>query len=282
MTIIIRDLVDADLPAADAILKLAFRSPVSRLEDLGLYRQIQPDGWFVAAQAEHPVGMVGAANYGACAHIGMMAVHPRAQRQGIGLALMQFILARLEQQQVPGVTLDASAAGRPLYEKLGFIPFDETLIFQRTGEFSLPEQPARLQPITVRELDELVQADTPAFGANRRKVFEVLLRAFPGRAFLRRDDLGRLGGYLFAQSNRIGPWVMLQPEGADALLRAALTLPFAGIVSMAVPEANRAALDLLQRSGFEPVRTNRHMGRGMHTPPGQRQQVYAQTSLAVG
>jgi len=282
MTISIRDLVDADLEMADAILKLAFRSSISRLYDLWLYRQIQPDGWFVASQEEHLIGTVGATNYGTCAHVGLMAVHPDVQRQGVGFALMQFILARLEQQQVPKVLLDASEIGRPLYDKLGFVAYDETFVFQRNSNFAILERTPHIQTLSVRELDELVQWDTDVFGANRRRVFQVLLDVFPERAFMQRDEEGRLMGYVFAQKNRIGPWVMLQSCNAEELLRAALVLPYEETISVTVPAVNREAIELLQRYGFERVRTNRHMGRGVSGPPGRRQKICAQTSLAVG
>ena len=282
MTISIRDLVDADLEMADAILKLAFRSSISRLYDLWLYRQIQPDGWFVASQGKHLIGTVGATNYGAFAHVGLMAVHPDVQRQGVGFALMQFILARLEQQQVPKVLLDASEIGRPLYDKLGFVAYDETFVFQRNSNFAIRERAPHIQTLSVRELDELVQWDTDVFGANRRRVFQVLLDVFPERALMQRDEEGRLMGYVFAQKNRIGPWVMLQSCNAEELLRAALVLPYEETISVTVPAVNREAIELLQRYGFERVRTNRHMGRGVSGPPGQRQKIYAQTSLAVG
>jgi GNAT superfamily N-acetyltransferase len=289
-TVSIRDLADADLEAADAMLKLAFRGPVSRLDDLRLYRQIQPDGWFAAFQEGRLVGTVGATNYGALAHVGLMAIHPDAQGQGIGFALMQFLLARLE-QQVPMVLLDASEVGRPLYDKLGFVAYDETFMFQRQSGArpagagmmnAMPERAPHIQPISVRELDELVQWDTDIFGANRRKVFQVLLDVFPKRAFMQRDADGRLMGYLFVQKNRIGPWVMLQSCNSEELLQAALALPYEETLSVAVPSVNREAIELLQRHGFEQVRTNQHMGKGKGGPPGQRQKIYAQTSLAVG
>lgn len=282
MTIFIRDLADADMETADAMLKLAFRNSVSRLHDLELYRQIQPDGWFVALQEERLVGMVGATHYGAFAHVGLMAVHPDVQRQGIGFTLMQFLLTRLEQQQVPLVLLDASKMGRPLYDKLGFVAYDETLVFQRQSNAATLARPPHIQAISTRELDELVQWDTDVFGANRRKVFQVLLDHFPGRAFTQRDADGRLMGYLFAQENRIGPWVMLQPCSAEELLQAALALPYEETVTVAVPAGNQEAIKLLQRHGFEQVRANRHMGKGPGEPPGQRQKIYAQTSLALG
>jgi ribosomal protein S18 acetylase RimI-like enzyme len=282
MTISIRPLADADLETVDAILKLAFQSSISRLHDLRLYRQIQPDGWFVASHEEHLIGMVGATNYETFAHVGLMAVHPDAHRQGTGYALMQFILARLEQQGVSEVWLDASDAGRPLYDKLGFVAFDETFVFQGDSNSALVERSPYIQTISMQKLDELVQGDTDVFGANRRRVFRVLLDAFPQRAFMQRDEAGRVMGYVFAQNNRIGPWVMFQSGSAEDLLRAALALPYEETISVTVPAVNQEALELLQRYGFERVRTNRHMARGISGPPGQRQKIYAQTSLALG
>jgi ribosomal protein S18 acetylase RimI-like enzyme len=282
MSISIRELVDADLETADAILKLAFRGSTSRLYDLQLYRHIQPDGWFVASQEEQLIGMVGATNYGTFAHVGLMAVHPAAQRQGVGIALMQFILARLEEQQVSEVWLDASVAGRPLYDKLGFVAYDETFLFQRNNPSAIPEQSPHIQILSKRELDELIPVDTDVFGANRRKVFQVLVEAFPERAFMQRDEAGRLLGYIFAQNNRIGPCVMLQSGCAEELLRAALALPYEEPITVTVPAVNLEALKLLQRFGFERVRINRHMGRGINGPHGQREKIYAQTSLALG
>ena len=282
MNISIRPLADTDLETADTILKLAFRSPASRLHDLRLYRKIQPDGWFLASQQERPVGTVGATNYGAFAHVGLMAVHPDAQRQGVGLALMQFLLDRLDRQQVPLVLLDASEMGQPLYDKLGFVAYDETLIFQRPGNSPTRDRPANIQCISARNLDELVQWDIRFFGADRRKVFQALVAVYPERAFLLRDESGQIEGYLFAQKNRIGPWVMRRSNHAGALLQAALALPYEETASAAVPAVNQEAIALLQSQGFEHVRTNRHMGRGPGEPPGQRKQIYAQASLAIG
>ena len=282
MSISIRPLADPDLEAADTIVKLAFRSTGSRRNDLQLYRKIQPDGWFLATQQDHPVGMVGATKYGAFAHVGLMAVHPDVQRQGVGFALMQFILARLEQQHVPLVTLDASEMGRPLYDKLGFVPYDETLMFQRHGNSTRLDRPANVQSISRRDLDELALWDCTIFGANRYKVLQVLLAYFPERAFMLRDETGQAAGYLFAQRNRIGPWVMRPSQNAEVLLQAALTLPYEETVSLAVPAMNREVIALLLRHGFEQVRANCHMGRGQGEPPGQREQIYAQASLAIG
>jgi GNAT superfamily N-acetyltransferase len=277
----IRPLQDIHLPAADEVLRLAFRGSASRLEDLRLYRRIQPEGWFAAFQQERLVGMVGAACYGAFAHVGLMAVRPDCQRQGLGRLLMEFLLDRLEQQHIPLVTLDASAAGRPLYERLGFVACDDTLVLERPLNEPVPE-PAGGQPLSSVALAELAEADAPVFGADRRNVFQTLGEFFPGRTFVQRDEQGRLSGWLCAQGSRLGPWVILRPERAGALLQAALALPYAGPLSVTVPSGNRPALELLGRHGFVPVRKNTHMRRGPGGCPGQRERVYSQTSLAVG
>jgi predicted N-acetyltransferase YhbS len=282
MTVSIRDLTDADLDAADAILNLAFQSTASHLNELRLYRRLQPDGLVVASQEGNLVGMVGAVSYGTMAHIGLMAVHPEYQRQGIGLVLMQFILTWLEQQHVPVVVLDASKKGRPLYEKLGFVAYDETLVYEGPSKPIKGERPSHIQPISRRDLDELVEWDADIFGAERRKVFEVLLEVNPSRAFLKRDGGGKLAGYLFAQRNRIGPWVMLTSDGGEDLLEAAISLPYDGMISAAVPAENKNAIGLLETNGFRLIRTNRHMGKGSSTAPGKRERICAQTSLAAG
>ena len=48
MSLSIRSLSEDDLENADAILKSAFQSSDSRLIDLHMYCEIQPEGWFLA------------------------------------------------------------------------------------------------------------------------------------------------------------------------------------------------------------------------------------------
>lgn len=281
-TFAIRLLSDTDLGEADVILQAAFRASASRLGDLQFYRRLQPDGWFVALQNEKPVGLVGATNYATFAYVGFMAVHPGAQRQGIGLALMQHVLAWLDRQGLPLVVLDASEYGQPLYEKLGFIAHAETLSVRRSGRWPATERLLQVRSMSAQELEEIIRLDVALFGANRGRVLRALWHSSPERAFLVRDEAGQVTGYLFAYNGRIGPWVMPEAQRAEALLQAALSLPYSDGVSVTVPAENLAALELLNRYGFETVRANRHMSRGPGPLPGNRESVYGQTSLAVG
>ncbi len=281
MSLLIRQLLEADFESADAILRSAFRVPGSRFTDLSLYRQIEPEGLWLALLEERPVGMVGAVNYGAFAYVGLMAVHETTQRQGIGLALMRHLLNRLEKQRLPVVLLDASDTGRLVYRKLGFTDYDLTYTF-RCEHAVTGQRPPDVQPVSTNDVAALDEWDREMFGTDRGRLLRALLAAFPGRAFMLRGAAGSISGYVIAQGNRIGPWVARSAPAAEALLQAALSLPWDGPVSVAVPEPNRDAGELLQRHTFELARTNTHMGKGADKPPGQRRQIYGQTSLFFG
>jgi predicted N-acetyltransferase YhbS len=282
LSILLRPIQFDDLEVACRILASAFQRPGGWLNDLRFTLEAQPNGYFLACESGEPVGMVGAIIYSTFSYVGLMAVHPEKQRQGIGLALMQHLLAWLDQKQVPLVLLDASPAGQPLYERLGFVPYDTAEIFQRVDGPQIFSRPKRLRPISAYDLELLTAIDTNAFGADRSRILRALLEAYPDRAFLLPDDVGQITGYLFARENRIGPWVCYKEEDAEVLLQAALSLPFTAPVSVAVPGENLHARVLLQRYGFELVRINRHMGRGCGAPAGQRGKIYGQTSLSLG
>jgi len=80
----------------------------------------------------------------------------------------------------------------------------------------------------------------------------------------------------------LGPWAARSPQDAEALLQAALTLPYKEVPLAIAPATNTAASDLLERYGFRHVLTNRHMQRGRSDIPGRRTAIYGQTSFAVG
>lgn len=47
------------------------------------------------------------------------------RRRGLATALLRALLALAEKRDVPQVFLHASIEGRPLYERLGFVPTNE-------------------------------------------------------------------------------------------------------------------------------------------------------------
>jgi ribosomal protein S18 acetylase RimI-like enzyme len=282
MTVSIRTISEADLEPANEILGSAFQRAENWIPELHLFRFLQPDGVFLASSDGIPAGMVASIIYSDYAYVGLMGIHQDFQRKGLGLALMEHLLAWMEEQKVPLVKLDASPAGQPLYEKLGFVPLDEVYVFQRQAGRLDVQRPKGIELITHQHLDLIAASDTQAYGADRSRLLCALLKLYPERAFLTQDAQKQVTGYLIAQTKRIGPWIMIESNDAEQLLLAALSLPFTGKVSVITPANNTDAVSLLKRYGFEIVRVNRHMAYGPGTFNGQREKVYGQTSLSFG
>ena len=282
MTISIRTLSETDLQTADSILQSAFLRSESWRNDLQLFCELQPDGIFLARQDNTPAGMVAAIIYSSFAFVGLMGVRREFQNQGIGLTLMRHLLAWLDQQGVRQVLLDASPMGQPLYEKLGFMVCDEVYVMQHQTRKPTFQRSTEVQFISPKNWDLIDATDKQVFGADRGRLLQALVNIYPQRAFLLLDDRDCLSGYLIGQEKRIGPWVMEDPAKAELLLRAALSLPYSEPVSVVVPGENTDALALLQHHGFEIIRINRHMMRGLDVSPDERERIYAQASLSLG
>jgi len=64
-----------------------------------------------------------------------VVVHPRSQGQGLGKALMNYIIKRLRQEDISNITLFADADVVDFYNRLGFVPDPEGI----KGMFWYPE-----------------------------------------------------------------------------------------------------------------------------------------------
>src|SRR5262245_24795116 len=80
-------------------------------------------GCFAAWDAGRGVGTTTTTTYGAeLAWVGMVLVDPACRRRGVATALVGAALDYLRRRDVSTVKLDATPAGRPVYERLGFVP----------------------------------------------------------------------------------------------------------------------------------------------------------------
>jgi GNAT superfamily N-acetyltransferase len=281
MTITIHTLTPGDLDRADAIQQAAYGGG-SRRDRLQLYLSLQPDGWLLATLDGEPAGIAGGTNYDTVGHIGLVAVHPSKQRRGVALALMEHLLGWFAKQRCPIIQLDASEAGAPLYRQLGFVEDEQTLGFTQDDCALRPAQSERVGPLRAADIPALAAFDAPIFGGGRAAVFAAALTEAPERAFVARNLEGQISGYLFAQPLLLGPWVAQTPADAEALLAAALMLPFDGAIRTLTPGSNADAAQLLMRYGFSPQRKLRRMRRGGTAAAGRRTLLYGQASLAIG
>src|SRR5947209_4090213 len=84
--------------------------------------ELQPDGCFVAEWQGRPAGTAMTSVFGPVAWVAMVLVEESLRGRGIGKALMHRALEFLDTHGVRTVRLDATPLGRPLYERLGFVP----------------------------------------------------------------------------------------------------------------------------------------------------------------
>ena len=260
----------------------------------------EPHGCFVATPStslseEKVLGSVTTTCYGqTLAWIGMMLVDPNYRRQGIGQALMERALEYLQSCGIAVIKLDATPAGKPLYERLGF---REEFTFQRwSGQLhARPSQASAAPAISAepalsppgfenfaRHFESIRGLDAKAFGADRRRWLARLSAV--SRSVWRETGYGmrrpgRVASYL-------GPVVADSWEQARSILEQLLTgsgpHESSGLTYWDLPQSHAQASDLATSLGFTPVRTLTRMVFGPAAPqavPGRLGEVELQFAL---
>lgn len=202
--------------------------------------------------------------YGTVGWIGMVLVHGPFRRRGIATRLLAALIARARTAGlVPA--LDATPAGRPVYEALGFSPVDSIERWRGPGGAGAPAR-APLSPDRIRMAEAL---DAQAFGSSRPGFLTKLLDR-PG-AFALAAEPG--DGVLFVRPGRtatqVGP--MLSSGDDIGLLDRALDA-ISGPVLLDVPVRQAAIADHLRARGFVVERpfTRMALGAATATSPAMR------------
>jgi predicted N-acetyltransferase YhbS len=184
---------------------------------LGTVYAARTEGRVVATAATLP--------YGEFAWISMVLVLPLYRRNGLGTRLLKHCVAALSEQGLVPV-LDATPAGRPIYEAMGF---QETWSYKRlarsdersTNDGGFVTDGTIIRPITDADWEALCAYDARVFGADRN----ALLRRLRGRlssAELVAERRGRIVGFMLGRNGRsavqIGPLVAEDDTVAQALL----------------------------------------------------------------
>lgn len=152
------------------------------------------------------------------ASLGMVIVDPRYQGRGIGKRLMRLALRDLTGR---AVMLNATRAGQPLYEKLGFKAIDA--VEQHQGLAApVPAVPLargeRLRPVGASDVPKLAALARRAAGLSRARVLPRLLEEGKGIVLARGDEV--VGFAIFRRFGRgyaIGPVVAPDAARAQAL-----------------------------------------------------------------
>src|SRR5690554_1108672 len=172
------------------------------LEDWRFCLSQNPRFCLVATNRETVIATVTAVGYESkLAWIGMMLVRKEFRGLGIGKLLMEHILKKLK--GFPAIKLDATPAGFPLYEKLGFVK--EYSIFRsvrpaafREGKGSHTSVTQQIRAIKDIDFETITEYDRNVFGVNRSVVLKYLMTQSPESAWLAEE--GRtVRGYLLGR-----------------------------------------------------------------------------------
>ncbi len=215
--------------------------------------------------------------------IGMMQVAPHHRRLGIGSALLRAAIQAVEAQGP--ICLDATPAGRPLYEKHGFQPLYPLSRWLR------PPAPLRMQPglhcqpLSQEALHRILATDRPVFGADRSGILSTLQRNTPSLAlYLSRDHeiLGFCLGRAGLKYTQIGPLIADSLDIARNLLLNALQTCAQQQVILDIalqhPGWNQYLLDL----GFVEQRPFTRMHLGEYSLPEGHSRQYAIAGPEMG
>jgi len=214
----IRLLFESDIPSAMRLKEAAGWNQTAA--DWRRLLSLQPNGCFGAVKEGRLVGTTTTTIYDEFAWIGMVLVDPQHRRQGIAAKLMNVALEHL-QHKVETIKLDATALGKPVYEKFGFEVESEVERWTGTGNVSggATQLAAVMDHDAVRDVLHL---DRLAFAANRSRLIEALIDDACVPPVLIRAADGALSGYALARSGTrktyVGPVVAHDPQLIETLL----------------------------------------------------------------
>ncbi|QEI09298.1 GNAT family N-acetyltransferase [Pigmentiphaga aceris] len=251
-----------DMPAAHQLTQV-LKWP-HRLED---WQSVQRIGnGVVATDGQAVLGTAMYWNYGDdYASIGLVIVSPDRQGAGIGRELMTRVL---DAARGRNLMLNATVAGKPLYEKLGFVATG--MIFQHQGTVFQPplvSLPAgeRLRPVVPSDGPKIAELASRASGVNRSTVIAEVLEQGEGVAI---DRDGELIGFAiarrFGRGYTIGPVVAPDTERAKALISHWIAAHSGMFMRIDIPDGTGLA-PWLTELGLVQVDTGVTMVKG--TPP---------------
>jgi GNAT superfamily N-acetyltransferase len=248
-----------ELRAAISVLRSAgLGTNVGRLLD---YPMTSPQGdVLVALDGDAVVGGAAVARFGATGWIGALGVTSSARRRGVGGALTEGAVSWLRERGAETVLLYATVAGRPVYERAGFVAEGEAHAWR-----DLAPPPARgalpdgVRPLQTGDLAAVRALDAAATGEDRGSVFAQLGPGAPG-------FVAERGGALAASAVRspwgLGPSVVAANGDAALSLLSALRRAPGSPLTLSLPDANLPAVQALRDWGFQPINAATRMRLG--------------------
>jgi GNAT superfamily N-acetyltransferase len=274
--ILTREMTRNDIPAGIILCRHANWNQVSK--DWDTFLRLDPGGCRVAVdETGNVVGTVATMPYQKrFSWIGMVLVHPLYRRQGIGTQLLKEALSWLADSET--IKLDATPAGREVYQKLNFVDEYGLVRMHRSAKAVSGAVTTIARPMDDHDFARILKLDHIVFGADRKAILKQNFQSAPQYAFIieHREEitgfsLGRAGHYY----DHIGPIVGQTIDDAIQLLSSVLSQ--AGTKEMIIDTLQHTPewISFLSATGFIPSRPLMRMFRGLNLHPGVPEKQYA-------
>lgn len=195
-------------------------------DDWRLFLRLRPEGAFVAVRNGQVLGTATTLAFaGRLGWIGMVLVDPAIRRAGLGTMLMQSAMASLA--AVPAIGLDATAAGKKVYDRLGFADRCPLHRLIRRAAPAPDLTMAGVRPMQTGDVAAAAALDAQALGHDRTALLAWLHERNPSLAWVATGGDGTVRGCLLGRPGvnftQLGPLVAPDLVTAQALLGRALT-----------------------------------------------------------
>ncbi len=281
----LRVLRQTDLPFANAVRALAGWNQTP--DDWHRFLAMEPEGCFLAEWNGQSAGTATTIVYGpTVAWIGMVLVHPDYRRRGVGGALLKQCIDYLHERGVRGIKLDATPAGKRVYDGLGFKDEWPLARWERARPWPCPAHPeVRIRDWRESDAQLVEQLDTAAFGACRLRLLQALLPQSCG-ALVFESAPGRIDGYgLMRKGARawyLGPVAATSAEAGLGLVEALVSRCEGEMIFWDIPDANTAAVEWARQCGFTLQRPLIRMYLGENSAPSDPRTQFALAGPEVG
>jgi ribosomal protein S18 acetylase RimI-like enzyme len=262
-----------------------------QLADLPLLPDFQPEGWddlittftyFINSPNCFPiklsienetVAIATSIRHIDTAWLACIVVHRNYRGRGLGRAITNELINRLDARVFKTIYLDATDEGYEVYTKLGFEMEDNYIHYKNSSQKrqSLPAVHPHIRTYQPKDFHQLFHLDYKATGEYRKAI----LSDWISEAIVYEEAGFVQGYYLPDRSNRL-IIARSRPVG-KALLnyhidRHHIVIP---------PSGNTYAIDFLKENGFEPYRATKRMRLGV-TRPVNLQMLFNRLSGQLG
>jgi predicted N-acetyltransferase YhbS len=221
------------------------------------------DGCFVAEAEGRVVGSVTSCRFGTVGWVAMLLVEKARRGAGIGRGLLIKSLEHLESGGARAIRLDATPAGRPLYESLGFqVDFP---LFRYSGIVGDPriEEKTRLgQPV---DLSPIAALDRLVTGTDRRSLIDRLIDDNPLECRVAGPIGGPIRGFVLwrpgSSADQVGPCIAERDVGRALLDDVVRSLGDRTVI-VDIPVNHRDAIAWTEGRGLTKSRELWRMTRG--------------------